>query len=523
MRGYYVNAVPQWRTVAMKRIFLGMAAVAALTATPGAADRPWTLIRGANVVVVGQQSARTLRGVAIEIEEFRVAFGELVAGAKQPLSIPTFVYLFDDRKAMSPFVPLHDGKPAPLGGYCYCASDSDVSFIALTLGGFEESSAIIFHEYTHLLVHRASRGVPVWLNEGLAEYYSTFRLTGDRLKAEVGRPIDHHVSLLRRESIPLADLLAVGHSSSLYNEAARRSVFYAESWALTHYLLAGRPDGAAAVNRYMTALADGREQGDAFREAFGVTPVEMDKELRQYVRRPSFLSMTYALPARVDVDEPERARTLAAADAEARLGEVQMRIGRMDEATVRIEAAAARGPEVAQAQLTLALLRMRQGGESAPTVTLLQKAAALAPDDFLTLYTYALALLRQDPDWPPSTQSPQKTQNNENSPPDDPREMAHAVLTRAVALNPDSADALAWQAYADVALGVRLPEARAAITRAIALVPGRLDYRLRLAEVCLRQGDHAEARRLLKEIAVAMGDEATSYEARLLLAQLDRR
>ncbi|RJP60414.1 MAG: hypothetical protein C4541_04110 [Candidatus Auribacter fodinae] len=40
-------------------------------------------------------------------------------------------------------------------------------------GGAESLEHVIFHEYTHLVVHRISEhNVPLWLNEGIAEYFS---------------------------------------------------------------------------------------------------------------------------------------------------------------------------------------------------------------------------------------------------------------------------------------------------------------------------------------------------------------
>ncbi len=82
---------------------------------------------------------------------------------------------------------------------------------------------------------------------------------------------------------------------------------------------------------------------------------------------------------------------------------------------------------------------------------------------------YGLLLLRDTIDAPRGT--------------DDKRELAHAALTRAVAANPQSADALAWQAYADLAAGTRIDEARDATRRAIALAPSEQSYRLQLAEI----------------------------------------
>jgi tetratricopeptide (TPR) repeat protein len=77
----------------------------------------------------------------------------------------------------------------------------------------------------------------VWFNEGLAEYYSTFTPAANGKTAMLGRPIARHVLLLRERFLPIADLIAVDHGSPLYNEGERASIFYAESWALLHYLL----------------------------------------------------------------------------------------------------------------------------------------------------------------------------------------------------------------------------------------------------------------------------------------------
>lgn len=471
------------------------------------------MLRGANVVVIGQQSPKTLRGIAVNLEQFRMVVGSLLRGATQPLPMPTVVYAFDDRKAFEPFAPLTaEGKPASLGGYCHCGAASDVSFIALNLGSYGDASRLVFHEYTHQLVRNAVSGIPVWLNEGLAEYYSTFEITASASAGNIGRPIASHVLLLRQRFIPLPELLSIDHSSALYTEGDRRSIFYAESWAFTHYLMIERPAGVAAINRYPAASATAKNEQEAFTAAFGVSAAQMERELRTYVLRPAFKSTHYVLKDRIDVDEPEAARVLSVPDAEARLDDIQRRIGRVAEATPRIEKAAAAGSEDPQAQLTLALLRLQQN-RSADAWPLLRKAAALAPDDFLTQYTFALVILRDDLVDPGATQSP--------------LELARDALMKALAVNRNSAEALAWLAYTDLVLEDRLPEARGAIEKASELAPGRRDYRVRLAEIAVRQGDTAGAKRLLTALVVLSqgaadsADDRTAARARALLDRIE--
>ena len=42
--------------------------------------------------------------------------------------------------------------------------------------GDDRSTRVVFHEYAHYLIHRnLDAAPPMWLDEGLAEFFSTFR------------------------------------------------------------------------------------------------------------------------------------------------------------------------------------------------------------------------------------------------------------------------------------------------------------------------------------------------------------
>ena len=62
----------------------------------------------------------------------------------------------------------------------------------------------IFHEYVHLVIDNVSEGMPLWLNEGLAEYYSTFQVDDGGRRALIGQAIPAHLQLLDRPA-PLPD------------------------------------------------------------------------------------------------------------------------------------------------------------------------------------------------------------------------------------------------------------------------------------------------------------------------------
>jgi tetratricopeptide (TPR) repeat protein len=482
---------------------LAIAAAGVLAVTGRAADRPWTLLRGEHATIIGQQSATTLREVALKIEQFRAVVGGLIPNAQRPLPLPTVVYVFDTVKELRPFLPLSNGKPASLGGFFH--HDGEVNYIALELEGFEENARIVFHEYTHLLLRNATQSIPVWLNEGLAEYYSTYALADDGKRADIGRPIPRHVALLRQRFIPITQLIGVERSSELFNEGNRQSIFYAEAWALTHYLMIESPTGPASINAYVAAMAGGESADQAFTDAFGMAPAAFEKVLRSYVQQPTLRSLTYVFAQRVEVAPTGKEELVPVAESEAWLGDLQRRVQRVDEAATRIEASMKAAPAAAMPNLALALLRISQQrrDEAWPAF---DRAAMLAPDDFLVQYTFGLNLLRERY----ASGSPAESAGLDR---------ARDVLTRAAAINPASSEALFWLAYANMMSEGRVPDARTAITRAVALAPGRLDYRLRSADISVLEDKLDEAGALLRQLARAT-DPAVADGARMRLERL---
>ena len=474
-----------------------------------AAEPQWTIVRSASMTVIGDQPVALLRDIAQRLENFRAGVATLIQDAQRPAPMPTVVFVFGARKAIQPFLPLgKDGRPAAFGGFFH--RDADVNYIALSLEGFDDNLPVVFHEYTHLLVRNAVRSVPVWLNEGLAEYYSTFAMAPNGDRVEAGRPVLPHVRLLRQRLLPVAELIAVDASSELYDEGVRRSMFYAEAWALTHYLMVEAPDGPAAINHYAREVAAGRRAIDAFIDAFGTTPAKFDERLRQYVRRPVFRSRTYDLPARVEAGASVEGRALSAGEANAWLGDLQRRVRRKTEATARIESAVRIDSESSIVQLALGLLRIDQGRTSEAWPAL-ERAVALAPDDFLTAYAYGVSLLREAAQVDGVIADALALARSQSA------------LRRATAINPGASDAWAWLAYADMLDDQQLQEAEDAITRAIELSPGRLDYRLRCADVSILRGRLDDARRMLSELAAVTTDRTVAERAELRLMALKRQ
>jgi tetratricopeptide (TPR) repeat protein len=473
-----------------------------LSAAPSSADARWNILTSGALTILGDQSPATLRDVALQIEQFRFVVGGLIRDADRPLSIPTVVFVVGSRKALEPLVPLYKGKPATIAGYFGQGQDSN--YIVLCLEGFDESTLITYHEYTHLLVRNAVRTLPVWLNEGLAEYYSTYRLIERGKAAVIGRAMAEHIMLLRQRYLPIAELIEVDPSSPMYNEGERRSIFYAESWALTHYLMVAKPKGGEQINQYVGAIAEGRTTGEAFRQAFGLSPAQMDKELQDYLHGLTFKEYRFTFADKLTVAEPGPARPLTANEVDAWVGDAQRRVHRASEGGPRIERAAAVDPDSAATQMALGLLRLSQEN-AADALAAFGRAAALAPNDFLTQFVCGVSRVRADP----RASDEQRTQ-------------ALATLKQATALNGTSSDAYAMLAYVQMLSESTLTEARASIERAVLLAPGRLDYRLRYADITMLQGDENAAKRVLTPIAAIRSDSVSSAAAKERLERIEQ-
>lgn len=95
---------------------------------------------------------------------------------------------------------------------------------------------VLFHEGTHLMVYllRPDFIFPVWLNEGLAEYYGASTID-EYGKIEAGHLQEGRLAILRyalaeERYIPLTKVL-------LTNQRGFGSIHYAEAWCLVHFLM----------------------------------------------------------------------------------------------------------------------------------------------------------------------------------------------------------------------------------------------------------------------------------------------
>jgi len=156
-------------------------------------------------------------------------------------------------------MPLANGRTVPVDGFF--VDGADVNYITMNVEAGEQAFPIVFHEFSHLLLNSAFAHAPLWFNEGLAEYFSTFEVTNGGRQALLGKPIRRHVALLRERRLKLSQLFAVGAGSKEYTrDGLERELLYAQSWALLHYARHGAQRPFASLESLARRLADALER-----------------------------------------------------------------------------------------------------------------------------------------------------------------------------------------------------------------------------------------------------------------------
>lgn len=251
---------------------------------------------------------------------------------------------------------------------------------------------ILKHEYVHLLLARTAVPWPAWAEEGQAEFYSTLRAAGGRLR--IGDPVPAHLR------VPADRVLDLDRGP----EEAAGGLFYAQSWALVHHLLSGS-GGQRRWAEFARLLLNG-DPVRAVQEAFGGSVADLLRRALQAVPRaagsagPEFESLP---------DPPLVTEALAFVDAGLLRAQLLLETGNLRRGEELIRRLAREHARSTSASAALAALNRDREA--------LRRIAAADPDNAAVLFELATVL------------------RDERSP------EAAVLLRRVAALNPRHAEA----------------------------------------------------------------------------------
>jgi tetratricopeptide (TPR) repeat protein len=261
-----------------------------------ASDHPdtWIEVRSPHFIVASDVGEKRARRIAQQFEQLRGVFHSSFPAFRADPGQPILIIAVKDEDAMKEWLPQYwedKGHVHPTGLY---AGQEDKHFVLLRLDSTEDNPYhTICHEYAHALLYLNFRSLPLWVNEGLSEFFGNCSI-GDK-EVRVGEADRVHLRRLKESSLlPVEEMLRIDKSSAYYNEKDRATVFYAEAWALVHYLVLD--PGARKeeiLQRFLAAWQEPGDQADAARSSLGDVR-RFDAVLGNYASQPSLSVNTVA-------------------------------------------------------------------------------------------------------------------------------------------------------------------------------------------------------------------------------------
>jgi tetratricopeptide (TPR) repeat protein len=459
----------------------------------------WLEVRSPHFTVMSNASEGAARRLADQFEQFRGVFLQISKNLIIDPPDPVLIFGAKNENTLRVLLPEYwetRGHSHPAGIFVP-AQGKD--FVAVRLDTESEHPyGIIYHEYTHLILSLNFSHLPVWLNEGFAEFYGTTEV-GDRFVSR-GLPSTYHLQRLASSKLlPLDVLLAADQKSPYYNEADKTTIFYAESWALVHYLMLSPETGKTNLfQEYLKQLSTGLDSVKAAQAAFGDLG-KLQARLEAYVRQGTF---QYAHEPRAAGAKQKSfaLRTLPSAELAARRGEFYVATRRPKEAQLALEEAIREDPKLPDPHDTLGLMLFNSGNRSDGDAEF-TRAIELGSKSHWTYLLHGETILNGPP--------------TENRRPD-----VEKFLQRATELNPRAPRAFSLLAFLYSQDHDALPRAIEFARKAVQLAPEEPAAYMQLAEILFRAGDPAEGRKIAEQIVASPYAMAYHARAQMLLDRI---
>ncbi len=255
----------------------------------------WLKVEAENFTVLSALNEKATAAWAGEFSLFLGTLKRFITFDSRRLPPITIVLFARDRDFAPYRVVGANGKPlTEIAGFFSRRETWAVAGLAGTSS--QDVRRIIFHEGVHWLFSAYQRPNPVWVEEGVAEVFSTFAFA--RKKMSWGSGIEEHAFALQMGPfIPLERLMYLDKATMFHGGGHPVGMLYAQSWAFAHYLLFGQHSlPKDALDTYLKLYHSAIHPDEAFKRAFGTTYAEMQKRLEAYVHGGKYLIFEAPLP-----------------------------------------------------------------------------------------------------------------------------------------------------------------------------------------------------------------------------------
>jgi hypothetical protein len=462
-----------------------------------AAEETWTEVKSPNFIIVSNASRKQAGRTAKLFEQFRLLIQTVMVDSKADPSTPLIIFAAKDEKSFNTLLAEEKQEKGIAKRAGWFLPGPEQNLVILRIDAPEdETYHVIYHEYVHLITRLNYGRLPLWLEEGIAEFFAYSELA-DNL-TYVGKVKSGVIESLRSKPlIPLSTLLAVTHDSPYYREEEKTSIFYRQSWALAHYLIIG--DNRAHSKQlmsYIGMIRNGVSEQDAAKNAFGDLKA-LETALNKYIQRPT--TGFFEVPANLTIkDDQYASRVLSPAESLALRGELLVFRNHPDRAKTLLEQALAIDPKNALANEALGQLFLRLNDREQAR-KYFAAAADLDSQSCMANFYAAQAIVSQNGD------------------PD----AAEKYLRKAIAINPEFAPANS-QLSQVLRRKAKLPEALEYAKKAEYLQPGVLSHKINVAGILASMDQIDEAYEYGRHVAAIARDENDLKQAESFMTYISK-
>ncbi len=328
-------------------LLLAVARAAAPDPFPGT-GRKWIQVRSPHFEIYSASAEWAARDQLYHLEVLRALFlGTFKLVERRPLEITVFD--FESDRDFKAYKPAAYRENEFFAGFYLPGPDRAVITMA-NRGEIADNRQLIFHEYVHHLFRVTEEQPPTWFNEGMADLFSSIEIEGKNVI--IGKARASRIRTLQNEKLlPLESVFATDHTSAIYTAAAGETgVFYAESWALIHYLRFGLSDLPPAKIDEFLRIAGSRQAAtnpaivrDACQRCLGLDYGELSKRLDRYVSSGEYRARKTTLPT-VDDEKTYTSRVVPADEIRLRLAELTLRVNKSADGKLLLLSAAEKNP-----------------------------------------------------------------------------------------------------------------------------------------------------------------------------------
>jgi tetratricopeptide (TPR) repeat protein len=434
-------------------------------------ERPWTEVRSPHFRLITDGIARDGQRVLFRFELMRAVFENRYPRFRLDAPAQFLVIAARDESTAKQLLPHFWAHPGPKpGGVFEHGWEREYALVRLDAMNFDQDTyATIYHEYVHSLLHINFRGIPSWLDEGLAEFYGFTRFNDKNMYLGAPPAMDKVRFMFSEKPIPLEEFI----DSNMFSSSNERTqLSYLQAWGLTHFLtFALSMEKGERLAHFIEELQNGIERKKAFQETIGKFE-DVQKEYEQYIHKTPYPALAFSVPEKLD-DKTFATRSMSPAETQAELAAWHIRFHQWEQVTELTEAAIKNDPRLPLGHEDKGFLLFNIGKDD-EALKEFSTAFDLDNKNYIALFAKTMTS--------PASRS--------NQPQD--QQATYDALNQVLALKPDFAPAFVELAKLAVARG-QMETALALSRTAVKFEPFRSGYHVLTGEIMLRLNRPADA------------------------------